>query len=201
MSPKIPTAGIILAAGTSSRFGRSKQLYELNGKLLVEWVLEAALKSKLKSVFLVLGHRSDEIIRALSHTPDPRHQPSILINQSYRNGLSESLKCGLAAAENKFPSVMFLLGDQPLVDKKLINTLLDRFWNSEKDICVPVCHGIRGNPTLFSRKMYSFLNAIEGDIGARNIIRRYPDRVHSVKINDPRYFHDLDLESDIKKFV
>ena len=65
---------------------------------------------------------------------------------------------------------MFLLGDQPMVNSATIDYLLERFWDSEKDMCVPVCGGKRGNPTIFSRDFYDTIMNIKGDVGARTLI-------------------------------
>jgi molybdenum cofactor cytidylyltransferase len=193
---KQPTAGIVLAAGMSTRLGRTKQLLELSGKYLVEWVVDAALESKLVEIILVLGHEQQKIIDALGEKAAlPRVQ--VVPASGYRQGLSLSLKAGLAAVKRKYPSVMFLLGDQPLVTAKTINRLLEEFWKSDKDICVPVYRGKRGNPTLFSQNLFDELANIQGDIGARNVIEAHLDGLHCVEVKEPQGFFDIDTEKDL----
>ncbi|MCP4198864.1 MAG: nucleotidyltransferase family protein [Proteobacteria bacterium] len=193
---KQPTAGIVLAAGMSTRLGRAKQLLELNGKYLVEWVIDAALESKLVEIILVLGHEQQKILDALGNKADlPRVQ--VVPASGYREGLSRSLQSGLAVARRKYPSVMFLLGDQPLVTAKTINWLLEEFWKSDKDICLPVYRGKRGNPTLFSQKLFDELATIQGDIGARNVIEAHLDGLHYVEVKEPQGFFDVDTEKDL----
>ncbi len=92
---------------------------------------------------------------------------------------------------------MFLLGDQPRLRSDIIDHLLESFWNSGKNICVPVCRGKRGNPTIFSRALYGELMALEGDIGARNIILENPEQVLSVEVEDPLGFVDIDSQEDL----
>jgi molybdenum cofactor cytidylyltransferase len=94
---------------------------------------------------------------------------------------------------------MFLLGDQPLLTSKTIDGMLDSFWRSEKDICVPVYKGKRGNPAIFNRKMYDRLLAIRGDIGARDIIRAEYDRILQIEVEDPLCFFDIDSEEDFRR--
>jgi len=189
------TAGIILAAGMSVRFGKPKQLLHLGNKYLLEWVLNAALASRLTKVVLVLGYEHQKILLALrSKISLPRLQ--IEINPRYRQGQSRSLQAGLSAVQNEFQSVMFLLGDQPLLQSATIDYLLENFWKSEKDICVPVYRGQRGNPTIFSRALYDRLKAIDGDIGARNIILENPAKVLFVEIDDQLAFADIDSQED-----
>jgi molybdenum cofactor cytidylyltransferase len=200
MNPKIPTAGIILAAGLSTRFGKPKQLMDLNGKPLIEWVVDACLNSRLDKIVVVLGDNAPQIASGLS----PKYSDLrvlTIINPQYKDGMSQSLQAGLAKVMQTFPSVMFLLGDQPLVSSLLIDRLLARFRESEKDICVPVHKGRRGNPTLFSSKFYKQLLKVSGDIGAREIIQAHPEAVLLVEVEDPLLFLDIDTEKDLESLI
>ena len=198
MSHQKQTAGIILAGGSSIRFGRPKQLLELRGKYLLDYVLSAALKSELNHVVLVLGHDHKNILQALkARTTHERLQ--VVINHRYPEGQSRSLQAGLLKIRQAFPSVMFLLGDQPMLDSSTINHMLDKFRYSGKDICVPVCKGKRGNPTIFNRVLYDQLMGIEGDTGARDIIRANPERVLFIELDDPLCFFDIDSQKDFEE--
>ena len=200
MSHQNQTAGIILAGGTSTRFGRPKQLSKLKGKFLIEYVLDAALESELSHVVLVLGHAYQIILQELgARTSHDRLQ--VVINRSYLEGQSRSIHAGLSAIQQRFPAVMFLLGDQPLLDSSTINYLLDGFHNSAKDICVPVYKGIQGNPTIFRRALYDQLMAIDGDIGARDIIRANPAKVLCIELDDPLCFFDIDSQKDLENLL
>jgi molybdenum cofactor cytidylyltransferase len=197
MSQQKLTAGIILAGGSSTRLGRPKQLLKLNGKYLLDYVLSAALESELDHVVLVLGHDHQNILRALENrTTQERLQ--VVINHRYLEGQSRSLQAGLQKIRQAFPAVMFLLGDQPLLSSNTIDYMLDRYRHSGKDICVPVCKGKRGNPTIFNRILYDQLMAIEGDIGARDIIRANPERVLYLELDDPLSFFDIDSRKDFE---
>jgi len=200
VKPKTPTAGIVLAAGLSTRFGRPKQLTNLKGKPLIEWVVDACLGSRLDKIVVVLGANAPQIAAHLSlRYPDRRI--TALINPQYKEGMSGSLRTGLAEVLTDFPSVMFLLGDQPLVGSALIDRLLAKFRESEKDICIPVHMGRRRNPTLFSSKLYKDLLNVSGDIGAREIIRNHPEAVLSVPVEDPLPFLDVDTEKDLEALI
>jgi len=196
LNSKKPTAGIILAGGASVRFGRPKQLAGLKDKPLLEWVIDACLNSRLDRIVLVLGQNAQGIIQILAEkVKSPRIRT--VINRQHHAGMSGSLRRGLLEA-SAFPSAMFLLGDQPLIDSKLIDSLLDHFWKSEKKICAPVFQGKRGNPVIFDNIFYNDLLALKGDIGARNILHANPDQVLAVEVDDPLYFFDIDTENDLK---
>lgn len=197
------TAGIILSAGMSARMKHTKQLLRIEDQFLIERVLGAAIQSKLSAIYLVLGHNARKIMTTLGKTIQDNHI-HVVINPEFEQGLSRSLYRGLQKAEKNYSSVMFLLGDQPMLDSNTIDLLLDQFKDSGKDICAPVYQGKRGNPVIFSRNMYTALKSIKGDTGARTIIRENPDRVHLVEIDNPLCFFDIDTQQDyraIKKII
>lgn len=197
---KTPTAGIILAAGESKRFGEPKQLLRLDGRFLIERVLQAALESNLDFVVLVLGCEHDRIQRSLlKRTGHPKC--AVLVNPDYRYGLSSSLKAGIARIQLDFPSAMFLLGDQPMVSAALINRLLQQFAQSEKSICVPAHRGTRGNPTLFGKPHYAAILNLTGDTGARDLITTHPEEVLTVDVPDPLVFLDIDRREDADRIA
>ena len=196
MSDKCPTAGILLAAGMSRRFGSPKLLHRLQGRPLIRIALDAALDSRLDRVVLVLGHRRPQVMASIGSLAD---HPKLAVadNPDYPSGLSHSIRAGLDRIRMDYPSVMFLLADQPLVTASLINRLLDRYWTAEKEIGVPLYNGRRGNPTLFSRRFYPELLRITGDQGGRQIIRHAPDDVLSMEMEDGRCLVDIDRPSDL----
>ena len=192
-----PTAGIILAAGASTRFGEPKQLLRLKDKCLLEWVLDAALQAELNRIVLVLGHARQKILQVLG---EKLQHPKLLvaINPQYEKGQSLSLHTGLSKVKDDYPAVMFLLGDQPMLNTAIINVLLERFWADKKDICVPIYGGKRKTPTIFSRRLYTQLMDIKGDTGARQLIDDNPDQVLAVEIEDPICFFDIDTRQDFQ---
>ena len=198
MDAKTPTAGVILAAGMSRRFGQPKQLTKIGGRTLVEITVEAALGSKLDHVVVVLGFAMDAVMQVLARH---RQYPflNIIENKDFRNGMAGSIHHGLKAVAHDYSSVMFILGDQPLIRIEFINLLLERFRASDKDICVPVYRGQRGNPAIFSCRFYHQLFKISGDVGGREIISAHPQDVCEVEVNDPHVFTDIDKPADLEK--
>ena len=183
----------------SKRFGSPKLLVKIKGRTLIERIVDASLESKLEHIVLVLGHAYAQTIQVLAHRrEDPRLQ--IVENADYRNGMSRSLHLGLKSVQGHYPSVMFLLADQPMLGSEMIDRLLETFWASDKDICVPVCERQKGNPTLFSSRFYKQILKVTGDKGAREIIRNNPDSICQVAVDDPSLFFDIDTPSDLDKF-
>jgi len=192
---KRPTAGIILAAGMSRRFGKLKQLLEIGDSTILSMVIDAVMKSDLEKVLLVLGHQADAVRASLV---DKLLNSRIItvLNPHYEEGMSTSLKCGLMEIEAEFPSIMVLMGDQPLLGHEVINLVLRSFRASDKDICVPVYKGKRGLPVCFTRRFYNNILGITGDMGAREIIGKNPEDVQTVELEDPTAFMDIDDERD-----
>jgi molybdenum cofactor cytidylyltransferase len=197
MMQEKPTAGIILAAGAATRFGQPKQLLRLKEKYLIERVLDAALNSRLSRVVLVLGYAHQKILQALAKKTQ-HARLHIEVNPHYKKGQSHSLRIGLTAVKDDFPAVIFLLGDQPMLNSATINTLLERFWSADNDICVPTYRGQRKNPAMFSRRFYNHLMDIKGDTGARQLIDDNPDRVLTVEMDNPLCFVDIDTRQDFE---
>jgi len=200
-SPHPPsTAGIILAAGMSSRFGHPKQLAQWNGKSLLQRVVEESMASRLDEIILVLGYRAAMIRRHLDPLLD---SPQIrwVDNPRFQLGQSESVKAGLRFTRNRTDAVMFLMADQPLVTCRLIDRLLDTFRQSERAICVPAYRGQRATPVIIGRKFYPELFQITGDKGARGIIDANPDQVEVLEINNPDCLKDIDTVADMNRLL
>ncbi len=191
-----PIAGIVLAAGMSRRLGRPKQLLKIGDAYILNRVVDAALKSELDNVTLVLGHCRDEIQAILGERLNaPRLK--LVRNPDYRRGQSRSLHHGVRAVRSGFPACMFILADQPLLDTATINLLIEHFYRSDRGICVPRCHGQRKNPTLFNSTYYNRLLSISGDTGARGIIASQPEDVLYIDVERPDVFLDVDTPEDL----
>jgi len=193
---KTKTAGIILAAGESQRFGSPKQLASFKGKPLLQWVIDASVKSDLDQIILVLGHAHDQILTKLDQDL-LETEIYTFINHDYKKGQSSSLQLGLSMARVDHQAVMFLLADQPMMNATVLNRLVKAFQQSAESICVPVANGRRGNPVIFGREYFDALMKTEGDRGGRDIIRTNPQDVLEIEIEDPLVFADIDTPADL----
>jgi molybdenum cofactor cytidylyltransferase len=193
-------AAIILAAGRSTRMGGpNKLLAELNGKKLVRIVAEQALASKASPVIVVTGHQADEVEAALKGL-----NVKFVRNPDFATGLASSVKAGVNAVPETADGAVVCLGDMPLIDAKLIDRLVDAFAPDRGSlIAVPVAGGRRGNPVLWSRRFFSELMALDGDVGARHLIARHMEAVTEVEVEGKSAFLDIDtpdMLTDARKY-
>jgi molybdenum cofactor cytidylyltransferase len=196
---KGPTGGIILAAGMSKRFGKTKQLHELGGSTILSMVIDASIKSDLDVIVLVLGHESEAIKASLgSRLIEPRL--TTVINPDYALGMSTSLQRGLTEVKDRVPSIMVLMGDQPLISHETINRILQAFRSAGKDICIPVFKGKNMQPVCISSRFYDEIFNVTGDMGARKVIRDNPDAILSLEMDEEDGFIDIDSKEDLEIF-
>ena len=182
-------AAIVLAAGRSSRMGGpNKLLAEIGGKPLVRIVVDAALASRARPVVVVTGHQRDQVEAALAGLP-----VKFVHNPHFADGLGTSLKAGIAALPAEADGAIVCLGDMPQVDAALIDRLIGAF-DPDKGalVVVPTIDGKRGNPVVWSRRFFPDLMAVEGDVGARHLIGRYPEAVTEVPLTGTAALTDVD---------
>ena len=145
-------------------------------------------------MIVVTGHQRERVEAALSgldvvkvHNPD------------FADGLSTSLRAGIAAVPAKADGAIVCLGDMPQVDAELIDRLLSAF-DPEKGalVVVPTVDGKRGNPVVWSRRFFPELAALDGDTGARRLVAGYPEAVAEVPLTGNAAFVDVDTPDTLK---
>jgi molybdenum cofactor cytidylyltransferase len=186
-APKI--AAIVLAAGRSSRMApANKLLTEVDGQAMVARAVDAALASQAGSVTVVTGHDGSRVRQALAG-----RDVEIVENADYAAGLSASVRAGLAALPADIDGAVFLLGDMPRVTAAHIDRLIAAFNPDEgRAICVPTWRAKRGNPVLWSSRFFAEMRALEGDTGARGLLRAHADQVCEVEMGDDGVLIDVD---------
>ncbi len=193
-APRAPRiAAVVLAAGQSRRMGpENKLLAEIDGKPMVAHAVEAALASQAEPVIAVTGHERARVEAALAGLAvDCVHNPD------YAQGLSTSLRRGLAALPAETDGVVVCLGDMPRVEAAAIDRLIAAFNPLEgRAICVPTWDGKRGNPVLFASRFLAEMQEIAGDVGARHLIGEYPELVAEVAMDQTGAGHGVLLDVD-----
>lgn len=186
-APRI--AAIVLAGGQSRRMGRvNKLLASIDGIPMVVRVVDVALAAQTAQVVVVTGHEEARVREALTGKP-----VSFVHNSDYAQGLSTSLKAGLAGLPEDIDGVVVLLGDMPRIKPSHVDRLIAAFNPLEgRAICVPTYAGKRGNPVLFASRLIAEISAVAGDVGAKHLIGEHADEVAEVPIDDDAIFVDVD---------
>lgn len=187
-------SAVVLAAGCASRMGEQKMLLPMRGRLLVEWVADAALSSQASETIVVVGHQADAVTEALGD-----RALKVVRNGDYAAGMSTSIRAGLLAAAPGTRAAVFLLGDQPFVSSRVVDELIEAFHNDAWPIVRPSVDGCPANPVLIGATLFQELLLQEGDVGGRHVIERHPDDVRLVPMSDPLAFTDLDTRGDYER--
>jgi molybdenum cofactor cytidylyltransferase len=186
---------LLLAAGQSRRMGGpNKLLAEIPGSSpgtgvpMVARVAQRLLASRARPIVAVLGNRADEVDTALGRLPVERVR-----NPDFADGLSTSLRRGLAALPDELDGAVVCLGDMPLISGRHLDRLIAAFNPLEgRAIVVPTRHGKRGNPVLWARRFFPEMARISGDVGARHLIGEHAELVAEVEMDDDAILVDID---------
>ncbi|MBC2703049.1 molybdenum cofactor cytidylyltransferase [Desulfobacula sp.] len=187
-------SGIILAAGSASRMGKTKQLLPFGENTLLGQVIQNAGESALHEIIVVLGHCAEKIEQAIDLS-----STKIIRNTAYSKGQSTSLIKGLENVSSICDAAIFLLGDQPLVTAAIINKLIDAFETSNAPIVIPYCNGKRGNPVIIARPLFHRLKSLSADTGARALFDEFKRSILKVSIPDEAILVDVDTIDDYEK--
>jgi molybdenum cofactor cytidylyltransferase len=196
---------VILAAGEGSRFGRLKQIEPIVGEstllgMVIGYVMRCATFYR---VVLVLGAEADAVTHALSWRADD-DKLDIVVNEEYAQGMSTSLRTGIEAARRGgADAVAILLGDMPLIDHRILETMLWRYISSDSALCYAKAGGHTGPPIIVRKDLFDEFLAVEGDIGGREIVRKYIDSALEVDLGmegiNPHL--DIDDEADLRELL
>ena len=189
-------AGIILAAGGSTRMGSPKLLLEWHGDALIRWVARLTLTAGCSPVMVVTGAHHSGVEAALADLPVEK-----IHNPRWGEGQSTSVRAGILALPGDIDAAMIFLGDQPQIPLSTVEELMRIYTESDPPmpILLPASSGRRGNPVLFDRAMLYELTRLEGDAGARLIFSKYPVRM--MAFDDPNLLLDIDVPEDYQKLM
>jgi molybdenum cofactor cytidylyltransferase len=181
-------AALVLAAGSGSRMGgANKLLQRVQGVPMLRRVVNAALASRCTSVRVVTGFAAPDA-EACLHGLDV----AFTHNPDFPTGMASSLRHGLAALDPEADAAVVLLADMPFIDGGHIDRLIDAFDPEWPGIVTLVKDGRRGNPVLWPRAHFVEMQAVEGDVGARELLQRHAGQVQAVACDDDAIFADID---------
>lgn len=205
-----PVAGIILAAGESSRFGKTKQLLDWRGQPFVRAVAQTALEAGLAPVIVVTGANAEQIESAVQDL-----DITVTKNEEWKSGQGSSIKAGITAItpalttprpplsareiERRIGGAVFLLADQPQVTISIVRALVEKHAEGLYPIVVPMVIDRRANPVLFDRLTFADLMTLEGDVGGRAIFHKH--RVEYLPWHDDRLLLDVDTPEMYQRLI
>ncbi|MCC6301152.1 MAG: putative selenium-dependent hydroxylase accessory protein YqeC [Anaerolineales bacterium] len=217
-------AGIVLAAGESSRFGEPKQLLDWRGEPFVHAVARKALDAGLSPVVVVVGANANRVRDAV-HDLDVE----VVMNEEWRDGQASSIKAGVRAIQPPPPfghlpqirhtsilnmkktpvgfgggwegvgAAIFLLVDQPQITASILQALIEKHAEGLYPVIAPMVIDRRANPVLFDRKTFSDLLTLEGDVGGRAIFHKY--KVEYLPWHDDRLLLDVDTPEHYQRLL
>jgi molybdenum cofactor cytidylyltransferase len=188
---------LILAAGEARRMGTPKQLLPWGEHTLLGHVISVALNTNIGPVFCVLGAHADQIRSTLSPSP-----ADVWVNPDWDKGLASSLAFGVQQAQRKRPALtalLVILGDQPLVQPQHLQKLVELHQVYPDKIVASAYTQGAGVPTIFPRDFFSDLEQLQGDMGARKLLRSYQEKV--ITIAAPGKLIDIDTPEDYQALM
>jgi len=187
---------ILLAAGESRRMGKAKLLLPFGDGTVLENTIDNLLKSSVDEVIVVLGANAPETKKVIADKA-----VKIIINPDYRQGMSTSLICGLKQVSHRAQRIMIALSDQPLIDEKTYNKLVQQSLNLDSGIVVPTHKSKRGNPIIFDIFYKEELLQLEGDVGGRDLLKRHPDDILEVDVDCEGIYINLNTIDEYKSVL
>lgn len=172
-------AGLLLAAGRSSRFGADKLCAKLNGKAVVRWSAQAL--SPVDEVYVIIPPGADAITQALS-----RLDVRFVVNLGRHEGMASSIRAGIAALSDDVDAVVIALADQPLMSADVTRAVCDRWRAGGVAAVTAEYRDGCGHPVLFGRECFAALQELRGDVGARSVLDALGARVTRLPVDDAR---------------
>lgn len=187
-------AAVILAAGMSKRYGDQKLLATLDGRPLLQHVVDAANASSADDVIVVVGHAARDVLGAVRLS-----RARAVTNPDHAQGQSTSLRLGIRAASGS-DAVVIMLGDQPRVTGRLIDALITRAGETGARAAMCAWEGHRSAPTFLHRDVWPDLEAISGDTGAREVLAARDD-VAVLDVEGLGSLDDVDRPTDLARIA
>jgi molybdenum cofactor cytidylyltransferase len=189
------TGIIILAAGSSSRMGEPKQLMMYKNKTFLQHIIGEAKNAGLDPVICVTGYKSDLITKSIS-----RMKVKVVYNEHWQEGMGSGISAGIKQAlPSDVDSVILAVSDQPYVSSDLFETMVKWKDQSGKGIVACTYAGTLGTPVLFSKDYFNRLLLLNGNQGAKNIVKINLPDVCPVEFEKGNI--DIDTKADYENLI
>jgi len=190
-------AGLILAAGESSRMGTPKATLVYCGRTFLELIVQTLRAGGLERLAVVLGHQAEDIQREVKLEP-----AQVVINADYRSGQTSSLQAGLRTLiTDDLEAVLLCLVDHPAVCAETVRRIVAIFRQRSAPVVIPTYHGRRGHPVLIGRQVFEELLGLAGDAGADSVVRRYRPTTQFVEVEDEGVVIDVDDPESYRRLI
>ena len=177
-------AGLVLAAGASTRLGQPKQLLPFGRTTMLERVVgETRAATALDQVVVVIGGAAAAVRERVDFGT-----ATVVENPAFSEGCASSYRTGLAALDPRAQAVAVLLGDQPGVDRGLVDFAVEAWRRELAPIMLASYHGRLGHPMVFARSLFDALEALQGDKAAWKLVDAHPDWTRPIIIDRPYPF-------------
>jgi molybdenum cofactor cytidylyltransferase len=188
---------IILAAGSSSRMGTSKQLLPVDGEALLHRAVRASFQSNAQFVIVVLGANLDEHRHSIRDL-----NVEVVENSEWEKGLGSSIKTGLRHLKTSHPkadAIVLVVCDQPALSSKHLDHLIEVYQKSKKAIVASYYAGAPGVPALIDKTLFPELMKIEDSYGAKKVIQQHLDQAELVDFDEGAI--DIDTPEEYQKYI
>ena len=186
---------VVLAAGKSERMGQNKLLLPLNGKTVIDNVLDALSDAGIDEQVIVVGYKPKEIIEAVQ----PRlNKLKLTINWDYEKGMTSSFQNGLQVLR-RVDAVFLVLGDEPIFDSKVLCSMIEQMQNKRRGALIvsPIHMGKKEHPLLFHSQLFEEIFDLKGTETIREVLYRHEDKL--LKIESPQWtVMDIDTPEDYR---
>ena len=184
---------VLLAAGESKRIPTENKLIKMfKGKPLINHILDSLIKSKVNKIIIVLGYEYLKIKKIILKNK----KITLQINKGYKKGISSSIKYGLKKITKKNKGFMIVQSDMPYIKSTHINKIYNSLLKKDNLVHILKYKNIVGNPIGFNISVLNKFKKINGDIGAKYMVKRLKKNTNFMKVNSIRAFKDFDLKKD-----
>ena len=183
---------VVLAAGSATRFGRTKQLELIDGAPLVERALRTARRVCGTRTTLVAGHDRESVIRAAGGSLS-----YLVVNDRHEDGMGSSIAAAIRVLAHTAGAMLLMLADQPLVTARHLEKLLATWSGSDHEIVATAFDGTQGPPVLFPRATFAELARLTGDSGARTLLHDKTYRLKTIEFAGAAV--DVDTPADLAR--
>jgi molybdenum cofactor cytidylyltransferase len=190
-------AGLILAAGESSRMGIDKAALTYRGRTFLELMVQTLREINLERIVVVLGHHAQEIQRQIK-----LEAAQVVVNLDYRSGQTSSLQAGLRSLlADDLEAIILCLVDHPAVCAETVRRIVATFRQCGAPVVIPTYQGRRGHPVLIGRQVFRELLDLPAGMGANSVLRRFLPATQFVEVDDEGVVIDVDDPESYQRLI